>query len=341
MKKRISIVVCCYNSREVIAGTLESLARLREDGRFEIQILIVDNNSSDGTTELATEAWEKSGSARPLKTLNEPEQGLSNARLRGFSESDAEFIILCDDDNRLDGEYAVTAFNVMSTDENIAAAGGSGTAVTDAGFPEWFSKYSASFAAGEQREYKGNINDAEGYLWGAGMVLRKQAIDGLISSGFESLLQDRKGHDLTSGGDVELCYALKLAGWKLFYDPALKYEHFIAGKRLTWQNLRRLNRAFGMQKPLLAPYLHALKGNHEMPDSGSEMKMLFGRLRSYGIANWIRFLKLSEGEEIILRMEKTLGRYLKLKEIGSRYAANFEKILNAEWNRRKGGKLND
>ena len=40
--------------------------------------------------------------------------------------------------------------------------------------------------------------------------------------------------------DHELCCALRLAGWNLFYDPDLVYQHFMPAGRLTWSYLKRL-----------------------------------------------------------------------------------------------------
>jgi GT2 family glycosyltransferase len=39
---------------------------------------------------------------------------------------------------------------------------------------------------------------------------------------------------LTSGGDHELCYALALAGYDIWYDERLQLTHFITKDRLSW-----------------------------------------------------------------------------------------------------------
>ncbi|MGE9296159.1 MAG: hypothetical protein ACQKBV_07740, partial [Puniceicoccales bacterium] len=56
------------------------------------------------------------------------------------------------------------------------------------------------------------------------------------------------------GGDFELCYALILSGWKLWYDPRLHIRHFMPSARLTWENLEKLNYGFGQQSVVFDAY---------------------------------------------------------------------------------------
>ena len=66
---------------------------------------------------------------------------------------------------------------------------------------------------------------------------------------------------------------IRLAGWKLIYEPSLKISHFIPRTRLSWKYLRKLNRGFGAQKVGLEPYLKAFESDEREYKSrpGSEM----------------------------------------------------------------------
>src|SRR5207247_393824 len=68
------------------------------------------------------------------------------------------------------------------------------------------------------------------------------------------------GKELSAGGDAELCYALRLAGWRLWYEPRLNMQHFMTPERLNWGYLRRVSRGFGAATTGFDPYEMALRG---------------------------------------------------------------------------------
>ena len=51
--------------------------------------------------------------------------------------------------------------------------------------------------------------------------------------------------ELMSGEYSELCLALRLAKWTLWYCPNLKLKHLYERNYLSWQYLRRLHFGFG------------------------------------------------------------------------------------------------
>ncbi|MBX7043043.1 MAG: glycosyltransferase [Ignavibacteria bacterium] len=333
MKKGISIIVCCYNSADVIENTLLSLCNQIKDAGTGTEILLIDNVSSDGTSVIAKNFISGNFPGTDFRIIGERRAGLAFARERGFREAEYEYAVLCDDDNRLSPDYCQKAFELMESDKNIAAAGGYGNAVSTVPFPSWFEKFRKSYSTGGQADSRGDVTSSSGYVWGAGMVLRLTAISELYSKGFSSILSDRKGETLSSGGDVELCYALRLSGHRIYYEPSLVFDHFLKPSRLTWKYLRKLYRGFGRQKPLLEPYTAAYNGETEIKNRSwkREALLLMRRLRSYGGTNIRAFAGRSEGSEDVLKMEKTLGRLEQLVSMKKEYERNFTQIFSAEW----------
>ena len=88
------------------------------------------------------------------------------------------------------------------------------------------------------------------------MTVRSEAWEELKRQGFRPQLTDRVGKGLTSFGDVELGFALKLAGWKFLIDPRLKLQHYMTEPRLTWGYLRRLMRGAGASNVVLDGYFY-------------------------------------------------------------------------------------
>jgi glycosyltransferase involved in cell wall biosynthesis len=337
LKKGFSIIVCCYNSADVIEDTLRSLCHLGTHESFGIEIILVDNSSSDNTPQISEKFLTENNCRFSYRIVKETKQGLTFARERGFRESSYDYIILCDDDNRLNPDYALNAFGIFESNEMVAVAGGYGNAVSSVQFPSWFEGYKKSYSAGAQSAAGGIISASDGYIWGAGMILRKSALESLYSDGFRSLLSDRSGNTLSSGGDVELSYALRLHGYKLCYEPSIEFDHFIKPQRLTWKYLRSLYRGFGMQKPLLEPYLAQLNGGKTNSSMNwrSESALMLKRLRGYGLSKLRSFPGLAEGNADILRIEKTIGRIKQLVNMKQDYDANFERIGSAVWNKCK------
>lgn len=337
MTKGVSIVICCYNSSKLLPDTLKFLSGQTVSAGIPFEVIVVDNNSTDNTSETAEKYLSKAEPAVPYKILVQRIPGLSSARKMGFDNSSYEYIIFCDDDNWLSSDYAEISYNKMQMNENIGAIGGESEAVTDGKFPEWFNKFQQSYSVGRQAEKSGNKTSDNSALWGAGMVVRKSALNELFSNGYRSLLSDRKQNMLTSGGDIELCYALRLAGWEIWYDSSLKLRHFIPQRRLSWEYLRKLNRGFGAQKVNFDPYLEAFEEETEKTENMEKRKwmnqtyMLIKKLRGYGIRKLLSFNKAAEGDPEVLRIEKTLGRLSELIKLRGEYDNRINSVRNAAW----------
>ena len=102
-KNFISVVICTYNRCESLKDTLNSLLIQKCEGNFDYEVIVVDNNSKDGTKEVVKE-YEERFKGR-LKYLFEPRQGLSYARNKGIKEAKGEIIAFTDDDCIVDREW--------------------------------------------------------------------------------------------------------------------------------------------------------------------------------------------------------------------------------------------
>lgn len=55
-------------------------------------------------------------------------------------------------------------------------------------------------------------------------------------------MSDRTGNSLSSGGDVELCYLLQLAGYEIWFDQGLKFFHWMPNSRINWSYYLKLKK---------------------------------------------------------------------------------------------------
>jgi glycosyltransferase involved in cell wall biosynthesis len=261
MNPGVSVIICCYNSEARLPRTLQHLADQKLSDDFNWEIIVVDNASTDQTKEVAAASWKSTGKRQErLKIVGQPVQGLSFARAKGVEASQFDIILFCDDDNWLDSNYVLNARNILQSDPTIGALGGVGTAVADVELPVWFEKYKGCYACYPQNDRDGEMKGSGAFLYGAGMVVRRECLSALSLKGFTPLLPDRIGTKLTSGGDAELSYAIRLTGYKLWYSSELKFSHYLPSVRLSIDYLHRLISSMSYCSGMLICYNYALEG---------------------------------------------------------------------------------
>lgn len=111
---RFSIVIPCYNEERYIADTIRSLRAQTFAGEYEI--IVVDNNCSDATAEVA-----QSLGARVVK---EPNRGICWARQRGTAVARGEIIISTDADTTFSPNWLATIDAAFATQPGIVAVAG-------------------------------------------------------------------------------------------------------------------------------------------------------------------------------------------------------------------------
>ncbi|MBO9635634.1 MAG: glycosyltransferase family 2 protein [Chitinophagaceae bacterium] len=230
MKAGITILVCTYNGARRLPSTLRCIAAQQIPAHIACQLIVVNNASTDNSEEVIRREWQQYDTAIQLEIISEPTPGLTFAREAGFRAALYDFIILCDDDNWLSPEYVQKAFALMESQPEIGILGGKGNFVFEKPAPAWLLSCNL-YAGGPQASESGKVIDQ--LVYGAGAVLRKSAWEKIRAGGFVPALSDRTGINLSSGGDHELCYVLALAGYKIWYDDSLHFDHYIMANRLT------------------------------------------------------------------------------------------------------------
>jgi|GEM_PF-341401 len=285
----ISVVICCYNSETRLSETLRHLLEQEVPEGISWEVIVVDNASTDNTAQVARSLWPDDAPA-PMRVVSEPEPGLSHARKRGLSEAQYKIVSFLDDDNWAAPNWIRLVSEIMATHPEVGACGGRTEAVFEKVPPSWFADYASSYVVGRQGDKVGDVTWSRGWLWGAGLTVRKKAWCKLVENGFQPTLSGRSGKKISSGEDVEICYALRLAGWRLWYSDELVLQHFIPAERMTIKYLSKLKIGFGAQTTGFNPYQFYV---WRQP---SEVKPLFGRI-------WLRQLL----NEIYIAMVRDLS----------------------------------
>lgn len=294
--KGISIIICCYNSSQRIKPTLNHISNQTNTEKINWEIILVDNNSSDGTGNISKKHWNKLNNQIEITVVEEYNPGLSFARLKGIKNSKYDLVLFCDDDNWLAPDYIYRAYKFMENNLNVGMLGGIGLPVFESSEPKWFYQYNTLYAVGKQGWVSGNITYTKGYVNGAGAVLRKTIVQKMIEKKIQFLLTDRKGKILSSGGDNEIGYCIVFSGYKIYYDESLKFKHFIPLSRLTMPYIKSLRIGYGYTYDIIKSYQIILQSN------GSKRRTKQTRYREY-IMFAKRIFKL-----IFLRLSFRLNR---------------------------------
>ena len=99
----ISVILCTYNRQLYLAKVLDSIAGSVLPQSVDWEVLIIDNNSSDRTAEIAREFVLRCPDR--FHYIFEPQQGKSYALNRGIREARGDVLAFVDDDVKVDPEW--------------------------------------------------------------------------------------------------------------------------------------------------------------------------------------------------------------------------------------------
>ena len=101
---KVDICICTHNPRIELLRTVISSIACQEVNPEQITVLLIDNASRPPVESTLLTPLMKRGV--PYRVLNEPQLGLSRARIRAIQETTAEWVLFVDDDNELNSDYS-------------------------------------------------------------------------------------------------------------------------------------------------------------------------------------------------------------------------------------------
>lgn len=302
MAAGVSVIVCCYNSVLRLPETLKHLTLQKTQPGLAWEIIVVNNASTDTTAQTAQTLWDEFGSGIPLRVVNEPTPGLSHARAAGIRAAAYSVIVFCDDDNWLSPNYVQDAFLVLEENQNAGIVGGWCEGVFEIPLKPYLVPMLPALAVG-----KVNLNHQSEpeSVYGAGMVIRKSCYEHIVRAGGDSLLSDRTGRVLVSGGDSELCFKAKMAGYALKVDDRLYFKHYIPQERLTARYFFRLCLKHVSPVIILHQYAFVFRGSRSYGEflrsftkdyAGRFLyflpRMFFGKHKFYSLISFLQLIKV-------------------------------------------------
>lgn len=232
---KISVVVCTYNRSDLLPGCLASLAgQTLEKGLYEV--LVVDNNSTDGTRRIAEEFVLHEFN---FVLIGEPLQGLSHARNRGWLEARGGIVAYLDDDAKAAPDWCERI--VRAFDEVVPppiAVGGEIRPFYETEPPAWFLDAYEIRTWGTEAGFLAEPRAKYGFS-GSNMAFPKEVLSS--NQGFCTAL-GMQGSGVRLGEDTELFLRLHRTSPLFWYDPAIYVLHWVPKKnmRLRYRFLRSI-----------------------------------------------------------------------------------------------------
>lgn len=218
---KISVVIPVYNEERLIGHCLDALHAQTVP---PYEIVIVDNNSTDKTIEIAKQHT-------LVRVVNETQQGITYARTTGFNAASGEVIARLDADSIVKPDWIEKLTNIFSNKSIDAVTGNAAVAELSPRGRFWIRWYYKCFRAWHQR----NIRISP-VLYGFNSALRKTA--------WESAKRHTTDGDHTISEDLDVTLALLKEGYALHYDPSLLVKCHVL-RSLSLEKARRYYRTDG------------------------------------------------------------------------------------------------
>jgi glycosyltransferase involved in cell wall biosynthesis len=114
---KLSFVIPAYNEEHYIGDCLDSILKQVPGAPCEVEIVVVNNASTDGTAAVV-------GKYLDVKLVNEPHKGIVWARRTGFAAATGDLIANVDSDSRLTPDWIKKVAAAFAQDEKLVAFSG-------------------------------------------------------------------------------------------------------------------------------------------------------------------------------------------------------------------------
>ncbi len=225
----ITVILCTYNRCGSLATALRSVGAQAFPRPVEWEVLVVDNNSSDRTREVAEQFCREH--PERFRYFFEARQGKSFALNTGIRQARGEILAFVDDDVTVAPGWLAN-LTASLHDGQWAGAGGRIVLEWTCAPPRWLrtkgqNKLAGALAAYDQGNEPRRIADE--VPLGTNMAFRK----GMFAKygGFRTDLGPTTG-SLIRGEDTELGRRLMAAGERLRYEPAAVVYHPVVESRV-------------------------------------------------------------------------------------------------------------
>lgn len=306
---KIFVVILNWNGKEFILQCLDSVRKLKTNGG-ELEIVVVDNASTDGSAELVEQRYKDlpAGKASIKILRNKENLGFAegnNVGIKYALEDSADFVLILNPDTIVDKDLIVQLIKVHKSDHQIGVVGPKiyfapgyefhkerykpeerGRVIWYAGgLMDWQNVLASHRGVDEVDVGQYNRIEETDFISGCAMLVRKEVFDkiGLLDAKYFLYWEDN-----------DFCQRAKKAGFKLIYVPEVKMFHLNAGSSASGSPLQeyyitRNRLLFGLRYASLRTKLALIKESFKLLITGRKWQKIGVKdfyLGKFGRGSW-------------------------------------------------------
>lgn len=226
----LSVIIVNYNVKGLLHKCLKAI--FEDKSRRRIEVLLIDNASSDKSVEMVKENF-----PQVKMVVNQRNLGFARGANQGIRQSQGGYVFLLNPDASVKADQLDKMIDFMEENKEIAVCGPMMT--DEQGSLQYscrrFPSYLTSISSSQSllfRCFPGNPLSCN-YLLTKDSHQEQMEVDWVSGS---ALLAKKDVLDKIGGldekffmyvEDVDLCYRVKKDGWKVFYFPNAKVQHLI------------------------------------------------------------------------------------------------------------------
>jgi len=227
---KVSILICTYNRADLLDRTLSEMANLAVPRGTDLEVVVVDNNSTDDTAGVIA----RHARGMPVVPAREERQGLSFARNTAVAMASGRLILWTDDDVLVDRDWLSEYVDAARRWPEAAFLGGPIEPHFGGAPPKWVSK-NLSHLMGPYSLIKTSADAPDmamrgiDHPIGANMAFRAGALKGYP---FDCAL-GRAGGSMISGEDTDVFRRLIADGYTGVWVAGARVRHHIGPEKQT------------------------------------------------------------------------------------------------------------
>jgi len=217
-KPEVSIILVNYNAKLHLQECLLSLEKNAQDTDYEV--IVVDNNSSDGSQELIEKSYPQAKLIRNRENI-----GFARANNQGLRESKGEFVLFLNPDTVIHPKALERLLEEMKGDRLVGAVGPALLSdrnvyqISFGGRVNFLQELLRKYLLNSYLKFKLKIRQPKQevrWLSGACLLIRKDILEdsGLFDESYFLYFED-----------IDLCFRIKEKGFKLIYLPQARVFH--------------------------------------------------------------------------------------------------------------------
>ncbi len=226
---KVSVVILNWNGKEFLDGCLSTLRELRYK---PLEVILVDNNSSDGSADYIAKKF-------PWVKLirNTYNSGFAEGNNIGYKNSTGKYILFLNNDTKVTADFLTVLVKELESDRSIGCIQPQMRIMNSPDLQDEAGGYLTQggflYHYGYRKKYSRPVYKCKREVFsvkGACMLIPRRILEevGLFDPDFFIFFEE-----------TDLCYRIWLAGYKVIYDPKSYIFHFVGGDTVSKYSYER------------------------------------------------------------------------------------------------------